>query len=452
MTASAIFTRYRGRLRRMATGDTAMITVGLVLANGLRIVSSMTLTRLLDSAAFGVVAVITAVAFVLSMLSDVGVLPFLVRHERDDPSFLDQVWTLRLLRSVGLTLVMLVSAEPVAMFMGKPALAPVLMLWSVNFLIDGLASLSFATAIRARQLRRMTLLDLCVGVAQFTMSVVAVLAVRSYWSLVFAMLFGAAVKSILSYRLFPDSRRRWRWERERARELWVFSRAIAMSSLLSLMILQTDQVVLARLLPLSIFGFYAIAVTISYAPVGAINPYTQRLLFPIYADAARRGIEQLRAVFYPKRRLVVVGYMAMIGGLIGAAPLVTELLYDPRYRGVAPFLRLVAIGSMLMMPNAAAEQALIALGRTRATLQANIGRMAWLVVGGVTAIATGHVILLVAVVGTAELAAMLCHWWNLQRFGLLRLHEEMLGLGAASAAAGAASLIADMLLGFFFGV
>ena len=136
------------RLRQLATGAAASILFSVLMTNALRIVSSMTLTRLLDSHAYGVVGVITSIAYMLAMLTDIGLLGFIVRHdEGDDPKFLDQVWTIRLVRGFALSLLMVAVAKPGAALLGKPELAPVVALWSISFLLDGLSSLSFATSI-----------------------------------------------------------------------------------------------------------------------------------------------------------------------------------------------------------------------------------------------------------------------------------------------------------------
>jgi O-antigen/teichoic acid export membrane protein len=117
------------------------------------------------------------------------------------------------------------------------------------------------------------------------------------------------------------------------------------------------------------------------------------------------------------------------GGLIGSAKLLIALLYDPRYHAATPMLQLIAISSALYIVVASSEEALIASGRTSWTLYGNIARITWLAVGGAVAIATGNVMLLVAVVGTREVAAALCAWVGLRRAHLFDIREEMLGLG-----------------------
>jgi lipopolysaccharide exporter len=56
----------------LITGGTSSVLASSMATGLLRLLSNLTLTRLLDAQSFGVVGVITSVAFVLTMLSDIG--------------------------------------------------------------------------------------------------------------------------------------------------------------------------------------------------------------------------------------------------------------------------------------------------------------------------------------------------------------------------------------------
>ncbi|MDE2302490.1 MAG: oligosaccharide flippase family protein [Sphingomonadales bacterium] len=438
----------RQRATGLAKGSAASIIFAAAFTNVLRIISSATLTRLLDVSAFGVVGLVTTVAYVFVMVSDIGVQPFVIRHAAgDDRAFLDEIWTLRLIRSVALTLAMLALARPVAWLLGKPQFGPVIMLWSVSFLLDGLSSMSFATAVRERRLWRMAMLDVLAAVFQFVVSVGLVLVYRSYWALIAAMIVGSGIKAILSYALFPHSLRRLRLRRASARELWAFSRFIAPSSLMSIFILQADKLVLARLMPIAVFSLYALAATIATSGSGLASDYVRRVLFPIYAEAVRANSQSLSAVYYRARRWPTLLYMAAMGGIGGSASLIVAILYDRRYAGVALFLRILTISATFTLANTAAAEMLIALGRLRLILFATLTRLLWLVTGIALVYATSrNLVGFVAVFGTMEIGAAVFCWINLARVRILDVRQEALGVAAALAAALLGFVLAESVL------
>jgi O-antigen/teichoic acid export membrane protein len=442
--------RLKTQLAQIAAGGAAAIGVSVASTSIMRIVSSMTLTRLLDSHAYGVIGVITSISYMLAMLAEVGMYAFIVRHaDGDDPHFRDQLWTIRFLRGAILTAAMMILAKPAAMLLGKPELAPVVAVWGISFLIDGLSSLAFATAVREQKLWRMSLLDIGRSVATFLVSLLFALVWHSYWAMIAGMIAGALLSCFLSYALFPRSVRRFAFSRERSGELWGFSRYIALSSMLTLLIMQSDKVVLARLMPLPVYGLYAIATTLAVAPGALAAPYCTRVLFAVYSQTVRKNRDALRRVLYDTRRKVVLLYMFGVAAMIGGAPLLVELLYDPRYRGVVPYLQLISISTLLRMPSLAANQALIAIGRTRSTLFANVFRVIWLVIGGGVALWMDNIMLLVATVGTIEVPGILCFWFNLWRAKLLNVVEEGYGLAAAGVGLGVGFGVSQVAMRMF---
>ncbi|MFW2831300.1 oligosaccharide flippase family protein [Sphingomonas sp. ID0503] len=414
---------------------TASVAVGTIATNVLRIVSSMTLTRLLDAESYGVVGIVISVQVALALLTDVALVGFIVRHpEAGERRFLDQIWTIRLLRGLGLTIAMALVAEPIAHLLGKPELAMVLAIWGSVFLLEGLSSLAFATAIREQQLWRLTVLDVGANLATFLIAMALVLFYRSYWAMVGGMIGGELCKLAMTYLLFPNTRRRFDYSRARTQELWRFSRLIAASSMLSLLILQFDKIVLAKLLSLSQFGLYAIAVSIGVAPGSLAGAYVSRVLYPAYAKtAAADDRDLLRQVFYRTGRPFRLAYMFACGGLIGSASLIVAILYDPRYAGVTMFLRLIAVNTVLAVSVWSSKEVLMSIGVTRPTLIGNFWRVAWLVIAAVVGAATGNIILLVAIVGTVDVVGLMSAWYALRAERLLDLRQEALGLLVAVA-------------------
>jgi O-antigen/teichoic acid export membrane protein len=258
------------------------------------------------------------------------------------------------------------------------------------------------------------------------------------------MIVGAAFKAVLSYRLFPRSSRRLRFSRATAREMWNFSRYIAPSSLMWMFVLQSDKLILARMMPLATFGLYSLAVTISSAGSGLASNYTRRVLYPAYAAAARAGSPPLREVFYGKRRWPNLLYMIAVGGMGGGAELIVSILYDSRYHGVTIYLQLLCISAALVLANTASEEVLIAAGKLRATLNVNIVRIAYLVVGVGVAIVYGNTLILVAVFGFVEVAAMANYWYSLRKEGLFDWREEATGLLAAGGGAAVGYAVAQL--------
>ncbi len=414
-----------GLLKQKLSGDTGAVAGTVVFLNLTRIVSSAILTRLLSAEAFGVVGIITSVSVTFGLMSDIGINAFIIRHkDSNDPKFLDELWTLRMMRSLALTVLVAVFSAPIANYLDKPDLQMAIAAGGLIFLFDGLDSMMMFTALRNREVKRLNKIDIIAQMFGVVSSIAIALLLHNYWAILLSNLLGQLFRVWVSYAWFEGSRRRWRFSRTRAAELWKFSRFITGSTILTLIISQTDKVALSKLFPLEVFGLYIIANNLAGAPTGLAASYTGRILYPRLAQLAREAPETLPYEYYRQRLQVSLLYSFVVGGLIACAPLVITLLYDDRYLPAIPYFQVLLFSSFFLMGTLTANQVMIALGKSMFTLYTNVVRLSFLVVAGWWAYTQFGTFGLVWVVGLIELVAMLFGWVWLRRSGLLNLRKE----------------------------
>jgi len=399
----------------------------------------MLLTRLLTPYDFGIVGIITSVFFAVAMVTDLGFQDFLIRHERTEQRhFRDVIWTIHAKRGLAVFAAVALASPLIAWAFGKPVVAMPLAVASLVFVINGLASLSLMTALRHDKSRELSLLDFALQVFQTLACLLLALWWHNAWSIIAAMVLQSFLRAVLSYRLFHDSAQRTARDPAISREFLVFSRFVMVSSVLGLLIGQSDKFVLGRVFTLAEFGLYAIALTIATAPVAFADSYINRIIFPIYARTWREAPSEMASVYYRVRRRPSALYALACGGLIGSAGLVVGLLYDPRYASASTFVSLLMIGTALRLPNIGASQLMVAIGRVDKTMHMTIVRLLWVL----AAIPAGFIFFgpigVVAAMGSIEVPAMLYCWMLLRRVGVLDLREELafLAIVAAGAAIG----------------
>ncbi|HUD31038.1 MAG TPA: oligosaccharide flippase family protein [Novosphingobium sp.] len=441
------FARLRGTVLR----DTNVVVASVVLNNLMRAVSSMILTRLLVPEVFGISGVIASLQFTVALASDLGFQAFVVRQKDGERrQFLDTVWTVSFLRSLLLAAVLAILALPVSHALGRPELAPLIAASGLVFAVEGTASISLLSALRRGQILRLSTLEIVTLAVQIAASAVLAWAWGNYWAILGGMLVGAALKSLLSYTMFGQGPHRPTLERKTLRELWSFARYVTGSSIIYLLVTQCDKLVLAKVLPLDHFGFYVLAGNLASAPLGFAANYASRVLYPAYARLWNEGAADIRAQFYARRRVPSLLYALATGGIIGSAPLIIGVLYDPRYADAALYLQILCISSLLALPSNAANESLTATGRVRATLEASIAKLVWLASAGTAGYLAWGQLGLVLAVGLMEGSGMGFKWLRMRQAGLLDLREEGLFLAAGAVGTGigfgADALLAPFLL------
>jgi lipopolysaccharide exporter len=402
----------RIRFRPRISGSSAL-ALSTIATNVVRIVSTVCLTRLLTPDVYGITGMIMSVFYMINMVTDIGLQAYVVRHHQsDDPDFLSSVFTIHAVRGVILAAVGALLAWPLSLVLGKPELALPLAVSSLIFVIDGQVSLHQFRGLRDGKVQRFALIDVVTGVSQTVAAIALAFLLRNVWAIVGSMFIASALRLWAGYALFPGSRHAFRPDRSIASDLWRFSRVIAVSSALTLVITQVDKLAMARILPLSEFGIYVIAASLAAAPTVFAFNYASAIVYPAVAAAWRDGGSIADAYYRCWGRFF---YLYALGGgaLIGVADLVVRLLYDPRYLGAGRYLSILAVSTALMMLTRSIESVQVASGRQRFAIESNMLRLTVLGCGGLLALARTDAMILVLALGLVE-ASVYC-------FGLIRM-------------------------------
>ena len=381
--------------------------------NALRVVSTVCLTRLLAPEVYGITGVIMSVFYMITMITELGFQPYVVRHERsDEPDFISAVFTIHAIRGVLLATTGAVLAWPLSLLLDKPALALPLAICSLTFIIDGQVTLHQLRGLRDGKVQRYALIDLVGSISQTSAAIALAFLLHNVWAIVGSMFVASCVRVWIGYTLFPGSRLKFRLDREVAADMWRFSRVMAVSSMLTLLITQVDKLGLARMLPLSQFGIYVIASSLAAAPTVFAFNYASTIVYPAVAAAWRENGSIVNAYYRSWGRFF---YLYAFGGgmLIGLADLIVRLLYDPRYAAAAFYLSILAISTAFVMVTRSMESVQIASGRQRFAIEANVLRLGILVTGGLAALALHKPLVLIVALGLLEPCAY-C-------FGLIRI-------------------------------
>jgi lipopolysaccharide exporter len=413
------------QIRALAKRDPSIIIGTMLALNLLRLISTLILTRLMAPADYGILGLVTVVHYTVNMLFDVGTDTFIVRHHNiEDRRFLDVIWTVRVARTLLSAVLIAVFAGLFSRFLGNESLTPVLVVSALGLVAAAPQSLTFSIATRKKQLVLNSSIDMFLAVLNLAVTVGLALIFRNYWAAVISSILGSAVRSLLSYLLFPSPVYRFAYDKKIVAEIWRFSRFVAGSSLITLFLSQIDKIVLGHFLSLAEFGTYILAVNLASVPQMFCGMYGQRVLFPTYSQAYRDDPNSMRRVFHEKLRRVGPLYCFAVGGLIGFAPVVIAVMYQDKYAQAAYYLALLSIPSFFALSSVAATEALIAVGEVRATYYANLVRAGWLIPATGLAVYSGRTDAILIAIAFGELPATIYTWWKLRERGVLSLRRE----------------------------
>ena len=324
-------------------------TIGGHLANQvLQLGGSLILTRLLFPEAFGLMAIVQSVLVGLALLSDVGIESSIIQNKRGHESiFVNTAWTMQVIQSVTIWIVLCMLAPLIASFYAQPLLASLMPVVGFGAVLGGLASTKFASTNRKLALKRRVLIE--VGSYSFGLLVTIVWAWidRSIWSLVWGGLIGAFVRMAASHLLLEGANNKFAWERDSVKELFGYGQWVLVSSSLTFLAGEGNKLLLGAYLGVKLLAFFSLASTMSLVFWQIAQQLSSRVLFPAYSEVVRERPERLRAVANRSRLLLIIpGWLVAFFFVLWGDHLMW-MLYDQRYAESGNMLRVLAMGSLI---------------------------------------------------------------------------------------------------------
>jgi O-antigen/teichoic acid export membrane protein len=351
-----------GSLKERATKGALFVVSGNGARSALRLLSNLILTRLLFPEAFGLMALVQVSVTAIEMSSDLGFRGSVVQNSRADARFLNTVWTVKVLRGLLVSLLLVLAAPVVAGHFEEPLLAFLIPVTGTRLAINGLASTSMLTLLRRVEPGKRIALMFGAQVVSIVGMLLAAIWFRSVWVLVFGDLLAAIVRTVGSHFLISGYRNRFAWDRAAVRDVFSFGRWIWVSSIMTGLLGLADRAVLGNMMSSGDLGVYAIALALASMIVGVAQPLSGNLLFPVFSSLARSGGEGGLRRIRRARGLALAALVPPLCFVVIFAPWIVELLYDDRYADAGPMLRILAAGTIPQILVITAERGLLAFG------------------------------------------------------------------------------------------
>ena len=326
-------------------------TAGLFgLGQLLRVVSSIILTRLLTPELFGVLVIVYAVQNGVDMLSDFGFAQNLVVNSNsDNPAFYNTLWSLRLFRGFLLWLCFIGAAIPIAHIYNTPALAWILPVVGISFVLGGLTSLGPIFLQRRLQIMKYNIFQSATECLATVGQVIYAWFSPTIWALVFGGLLSNLANAIASYFLVPGLRQKFQISGEYAWQIFSFGKWIFVSSTIFFLSSNFDNLYFGKVVPLELLGVYGIARNIADALFAIIARVNAVVIFPFIATHSELARAELREQLKSIRAKFLLVAAFGLAVLVVVADLLIRFLYDPRYQDAGWILSILLVGRWFAM-------------------------------------------------------------------------------------------------------
>lgn len=350
----------------MSLGNTSSaakwVAGGMLIKQSMRLISNLVMTRILTPEVFGLMAVVNLVIQALTMLSDVGIRPSVIRSAREDDIFLKTAWSLQVVRGFLLWVMTLILAFPISQYYEQPILLYVLPCSGLIALFMGLNSIAILQNEKHLQYKKIVIVENIAAMIGLLAMVGLGVMYESVWALVVGGILSTLVMTLFSFAFFQNIKHNFCWNKEVIHELFHFGKWVFLSTALTFFVGQYDKLALGKLADMHALGLYAIAMVWAGLPVMIMGRLSDKVFFPVVSELYREGdLKKIIAIRKSLIKLSVVICLSMM--FIGQA--LINALYNIEYQQAGSLVSVLAVLALFQIIESINTNLLMTVGRPK---------------------------------------------------------------------------------------
>jgi lipopolysaccharide exporter len=331
-----------GTASRVKRGAAWMLASRLV-DTGVGMVSMIVLARLLTPADFGLMALGASLVAMLQLLRAFSFDMVLIHRQDAGRDEYDTAWTINLIFSALIALLLVSAASPMAAVYDDTRLADIVRVIALAKLIEGFQNIGIVDFRKELRFEREFLFIVLRRAGSFVITLTLALVFRNYWALVIGIVAGQGLATILSYAMH---RFRPRLSLTAWRELLSFSKWNAINAVAHAISIRSGDFLVGKLAGPTGLGLFTVANDLSFMPSSELGAPINRAVYPGYAKIAHDA-ERLRSAFYRVISLIAIAVLPTSVGLAATADSFIPIVLDERWFAAIPLIAPLALRGLM---------------------------------------------------------------------------------------------------------
>lgn len=304
--------------------------------------------RLLEPADYGLFALATIVSAMVILVAEFGFDAALIQSDKVSPAALRAVCSVVLALNLVLMTCMWMLSERLADAFGEPGVADLLRWLTLDVAFVALAVVPTAVLERSLRFRALSLVQVGSGIASSLVTLGCALAGLGVWSLVCGALTLSGSRLVMVTIIHRGLVMPGAVSTELLLPLWRVSRHVIASRVLWQWHSQSDQLVMAPVVPAASLGSFSFASQFAMLPVSKVNGTLHRLVLPLLSRLPSRS-PALVATHRQLLNLVAIYAVGVCWGIGSVAQEFVLLALGPKWASAAlPLAALSAVAPLRM--------------------------------------------------------------------------------------------------------
>ncbi|MGV6821031.1 MAG: lipopolysaccharide biosynthesis protein [Parvularcula sp.] len=339
----------------------AIMSAARIGARLIGFINTLVLARLLTPDDFGVVAIGVTIMQLLQNFSDIGVAQAVIKYHDGDRDQTDTLFTLSLLRGVGVAAILAILAISAGRFYADPRMTIIFLAFAGTTILTGLINPRFYEFERDLDFSKEAFVSIALKVISVLVSILIAVVFRSYWAIVAGYGAGVLSQLVLSYVLKPY---RPRLSLKSVSRLIEFSGWVTATSALVALNNKTEVLIIGRMLGTRLTGLFHVGEQVAAIATTELATPIARAVYPGLSTLQADADAMRRAFLRGTEALAAIALPAAVGSALVAEEIVAILLGD-KWPGAVPIVQVFGPVLGLMSIFFATQGLAMAAGMTR---------------------------------------------------------------------------------------
>lgn len=289
------------------------MTASILIQRVLGIVSFLILSRVILPEAYGIMASVTIVIGFLNTISQTGFEAALIQSKDEITSYLNKVWTLNILKSIGLFLIIWFVAPFAGKFFNIEEYVDVIRFSGLFVMLEGLSNIGHIYFSKDINFKMVFFRDLGMPISYIIIALIAVQFISPVWALASATFASYVWATSATYFLSPY-RPRFDFNFQKLKKLFNYSSWVIASNLANYINSVIDSTFLAHLLGPGQLGIYSKARDFSVIPSSYISQIASKIGFASISkvQADKASVKNALMKLFDITMLISLPFLALV--------------------------------------------------------------------------------------------------------------------------------------------
>ncbi len=304
-------------------------------------IRTIILARILSPDDIGIFGIALVLLSMLETFSKTGFNHALIYKKGKAEGYLDTAWTVGLIRGTFLAVLLFFIGRPASIFFDSPDSMNIIRVIGVVVLLQSFSNVAVIYFEKDLEFHKYFRYRFTATITDMIVAIVSVVILRNVWALALGLIAGNLVQLVMSYMISPY-RPKIRLDIKKAKELFRFGKWILISGPLIFLITDADDMVVGKILGVTMLGYYQLAYKISNISATEVSSVISSLSFPVYAKL-QDNLVKLKKAFIKILQFTTFLSFPIAGAIIAFSYDFTKIFLGEKWLPMVPAIIVLAV-------------------------------------------------------------------------------------------------------------